>query len=145
MIKEKWWVQFCHRNRIGKTMHAYIQGGAKGAGPKDTKDTKLVFFYVVHPLKEMRGFGEFAGRIVGKAGKLWGSHGHETCLTSHEEYDNLTRGKEKIAFVRFEGLHEGSMPIPFLAISRTLGVERMPRRGRYVSREEAEELTELLR
>ncbi|KPV64766.1 MAG: hypothetical protein AOA65_0833 [Candidatus Bathyarchaeota archaeon BA1] len=48
MIKEKWWIRFCDLNRAGRAMHAYIQGGA--AGPKDAK---LIFFYVVHPFKEV--------------------------------------------------------------------------------------------
>lgn len=139
MIKEKWWIRLCERNRAGKAIHAYIQGGVGRP-----KDTQLVFFYVTYPFKEIRGFGEFIERIVGSSEELWASHGHETCLSSYEEYEDLMRGRGKVTFVRFKNLHEGSVPIPFNIISEVLGIHRIPRRGRYINKEEAEELITLL-
>lgn len=139
MIKENYWMRFCELNRAGKTTHAYIGGGA--APPKVVEQ---VFFYVVYPFREIRGFGEFIERIVDDPEKLWNSHGHETCLDSYEQYDDLMRGKEKATFVRFKNLYEGSKPIPFNTISMMLEIKRMPRRGRYVTKEQGDELIRLL-
>jgi len=139
MIKEKYWIRSCEQNRAGKTTHAYIGGGA--APPKNASQ---VFFYVVYPFREIRGFGEFIERIVDDSEKLWNSHGYETCLDSHEQYDDLMRGKDKATFVRFKNLHEGFKPIPFNMISVILEIEKMPRRGRYINKEQANELIRLL-
>jgi len=76
--------------------------------------------------------------------KLWNSYGPETCLYSYEEYDDLMRGKEKATFVRFKDLHEGFKPIPFNLISMILEIERMPRRGRYINKEQVDGLIKSL-
>ncbi|KPV64765.1 MAG: hypothetical protein AOA65_0832 [Candidatus Bathyarchaeota archaeon BA1] len=55
------------------------------------------------------------------------------------------RGKERVTFIRFENLYEGSMPVSFNIISKILGIKRMPRRGRYVNKGQAEELIRVLR
>ena len=134
-IEAKWWKRFCDQNREGKTLHVYVRKG--NVGPKDAR---LIFFYVTHPFKEIRGFAEFVDRIIGDADELWKDHGSETCLRSYEEFKNLMRGRRKATFILFRNLHELSKPVSFETISKVLGIRRMSRMGKYVTREESLDL-----
>ena len=135
MIKEKWWNEFRRLNRAGKTMPAYVQSG--WAPPKNAK---LIFFYVVKPVGEIQGYAEFHERIVGDAKALGKEYGHESCLGSEDEYDDLTKGKQKVTFIRFTNLHEAAKPIPSNDILTLLGTRRIPRKGFYINKETADGL-----
>jgi len=131
-IEARWWKRFCDRNRESKTLHAYIRRGSVGP-----KDARLILFYVTSPFKEIRGFGEFVDRISGDADELWRNHGSETCLRSYEEFKNLMDGRRKATFILFKNLHELSKPVSFETISKKLGIRRMSRMGKYITREES--------
>lgn len=138
MIKEKWWNEFCRLNRAGKTNHAYVQGGL--APPKNAK---LLFFYVVKPVGEIQGYAEFRERVVGETDAMWKEYGRESCL-SENQYDDLLKGTRKASFIRFTDLHEAANPIPLNNILASLGVNRLPRRGFYISKEVADTLIKIM-
>lgn len=131
-IAVKWWKQFCDRNKEGKTLHVYVRRG--NVGPKDTK---LILFYVTYPFKEIQGFGEFVDRISGDPDELWKNHSSESCLRSYAEFKNLMGERRKATFILFKNLHELSKPVPFETLSKKLGIRRMSRMGKYITREEA--------
>jgi len=138
-IKERYWNRFCRLNRAGKTTHAYVQ-----AGIIFLNSVELVFFYSVHPFKEVLGFADFLGREVGDSKELWGSYSQETCLTSYDEYVRLTRGKEKVTFIRFRNLHEASNVVTFDQVSDILQISRMPQIGMYLNKAQTDKLIKLL-
>lgn len=65
-------------------------------------------------------------------------------LKSYDEYIKLTRGKDKVTFIRFRNLHEASNYVSFDELSALLSIERMPQTGMYITREQADQLIELL-
>jgi len=125
---EKFWKRVCSQNSTGKAVHTFVRRGKVGP-----KKAKLLLFYVNHPVKEIRGIGEFVERIVGDADDLWNAHGHETCLKSYEEYTDFLQGRQNATFIRFKNLRE--LPAPILAsrISEVTGIGRMPRSGKYIN------------
>jgi len=139
-IEEKWWNRFSKDAESGKKVQAHVMGGRVGP-----KQTNLVIFYVISPIREIRGYGEFIERIVGDSKELWSIYGNETCLESYEEYYKLTRMKKDVTFIRFQNLHKGTNPIPFSTLSAILNIERMPRKGRYVNKQVVNELINLLK
>jgi len=139
-IEERYWNRFCRLKRTGKTVHAYVQ-----AGIILSSDVRLVFFYSVHPFKEILGFAEVLERIEGNEVDLWNSHGQETCLNSHDEYVELTRGKAIVTLIRFENLYEASDPVSFDRASPLLRTERMSQTGMYLDKEQTDELVDLLK
>ncbi len=132
---QKWWNRRLNKNRIGKTIHAFVRRGHVGP-----KDARFVLFYVKHPLKELRGRGEFIERITGNIDELWNSHSHETVFKSYKEYSKFLQGKTETTFVRLQNVQELSAPVSMQTVSRLLGVSRMPRGGRYIDREAFEKL-----
>ncbi|NIR87318.1 hypothetical protein GWO13_07025 [Candidatus Bathyarchaeota archaeon] len=132
---EKFWNRLCSQNRAGKTLHAFVRRGKVGP-----KKTELILFYVNHPLKEIRGVGEFIQRITGDADELWNAHGSETCLKSYEEYKDFLQGRPKATFIRFQNLRELSAPIPASRISKITGIGRMPRSGKYITKKTTNQL-----
>jgi len=95
---------------------------------------------VKHPLKEIRGRGEFIERITGSIDELWNSYNHETVFKSYKEYSEFLRGKTETTFIRLKNVRELPVPVSMQIVSRLLGVTRMPRGGRYVDRETFEKL-----
>lgn len=132
---EKWWRRLCSQNKVGKKIHAFIRRGLVGP-----KNAELVLFYVNHPFKEIRGFGKFIERITGNVDDLWNSHGHETILNSYKEYMDFLQGRTKATFIRFKNLRELAAPIPSSVLSQITGIGRMPRSGKYISKEMVREL-----
>jgi predicted transcriptional regulator len=45
-----------------------------------------VLFYINHPIREIRGTGDFEERVVGKIEELWRDYSGETVFKSHDEY-----------------------------------------------------------
>jgi predicted transcriptional regulator len=99
------------------------------------KNAKLLLFYIKHPVKEIRGSGEFIERITGDVDKLWANFGHETVFGSHKEYLTFMNGRSHATFIRFKNLREFSPPISMKVALQVTGVKQMPRGGRYVSKE----------
>jgi predicted transcriptional regulator len=132
---EKWWVRRISRNKAGKTLQSFVRRGAVGP-----KDVKLILFYIKHPLREIRGSGEFLERIVGDVDKLWTALGHETVFDSYQEYMAFMNGRTRATFIRFRNLQEFSAPVPVKDVSKVIRVSRMPRGGKYISKEMANAL-----
>ena len=132
---EKWWIRRVNKNKAGKSVQSFVRKGAVGP-----KDAKLILFYVKHPLREICGSGEFLERIVGDTDRLWSALGHETVFDSCQEYMAFMNGRARATFIRFKNLQEFSTPIPVKVFSQVIGVSRMPRGGKYISREMANAL-----
>jgi len=135
LSNEKWWNRRCDQNKAGKTLQAFVRRGTVGP-----KNTELIIFYITYPSKEIRGYGEFLERITGTTKELWNAYGHETVFKSYEEYMEFMGGKTKATFIRFKNLHELSSPILASEISKIAGIGRMPRMGKYISKETALQL-----
>ena len=135
LIDEKWWNRRCSQSKAGKTLQAFVRKGTVGP-----TSAELVFFYVKHPLKEIRGFGEFVERVKGDVDELWNKHGHETVFESRKEYMDFMQGRTKATLIRFKNLRLLSTPISLSVISQVTGIGRMPRGGRYINKEIAREL-----
>jgi len=127
---EKWWNRRLSQNRAGKKIHAFVRRGTVGP-----KNARFVLFYVKHPLREIRGVGEFIERIKGEADELWNDYGQETVFNSYKEYMEFLQGRTKTTFIRLKDIRELSSPIPLKTVLGMLGVNRMPRGGKYISKE----------
>ena len=106
-------------------------------GPKNTKH---LFFYVTHPHKDIRGYADFVERITGNAKDLWKSLGHESLLSSYDEYNDFLQGRKKATFVRFRNLKEFPKPIDTKSLAQIIGKERMPQQGMYITEKMAQQL-----
>jgi predicted transcriptional regulator len=135
LITPKWWDRLCDRSEAGKTFHAFVRRGLVGP-----KKTNRLLFYVTHPLKEIRGFAEFVERVTGQADDLWSAYRGETSPKSYKEYQEFLQGSAETTFIRFKNFKTLSQPISAKVIFRVVGVARMPRGGRYISREMTQKL-----
>jgi len=79
-------------------------------------------------------------RVIGAVDELWNTYGHETVFESRGEYVDFMQGRTKATFIRFKNLQELSAPIPFDLLSKTASIGRMPRGGKYISRETTNKL-----
>ena len=104
------------------------------------KNAKLLFFYVIHPRKDIRGFADFIERLTGDAEELWEKLGHESLLSSYEEYQDFLQGRKKATFIRFRNLREFPNPVPTKVIFQVIGKERMPQMGLYLNEKTAHKL-----
>ena len=116
-------------------MHAFVRKNIVGP-----KKAEMLLFYVTHPVKEIRGYGEFVERIVGDAEELWNACGSESCLNSYKEYNSFLQGRSKATFIRFKNLRELSPSIPASVIYQVLGIRRMSQNGRYINKKTTHEL-----
>jgi len=116
-------------------VHSFVRRGLVGP-----KNAKLLLFYVTHPRKEIRGIGEFIERITGNSEDLWKTYGHESLLTSYEEYMGFLQGRRKATFIRFKNLRELPEPRSSSVISQVIGMRRMPRMGTYITKEMVDQL-----
>jgi predicted transcriptional regulator len=132
---QKWWNRRISQNRAGKEIHAFVRRGIVGP-----KAAQYVLFYVKHPLREIRGRGEFIERVTGNVDELWKDYSHETVFKSHEEYFEFLQGRTKTTFIRLKDVRELSTSIPLKTVSGILGVNVMPRGGRYLNKETFEKL-----
>lgn len=131
---EKWWNRLCVRSE-NREVHTFIRRG--WVAPTNVK---LLLFYVTSPIREIRGTGEFIERVIGKADELWNRYSHETSLNSYEEYLNFMQGRKKVTFLRFRNFRKLAKPVPANTIFKVTGISRMPRGGKYISRETANQL-----
>jgi predicted transcriptional regulator len=132
---EKFWNRLCSQNRAGKQAHAFVRRGVVGP-----KNAKLLFFYVTHPHKDIRGFANFVERVTGDAETLWKSLGHESLLSSYEEYNDFLLGRKKSTFIRFRSLKEFPQPVTTKTMAQIIGRERMPQMGLYLTERTANQL-----
>jgi len=132
---EKFWNRLCSQNRAGKQAHAFVRRGVVGP-----KNAKLLFFYLTHPHKEIRGFADFMERVTGDSEKLWKSLGQESLLNSYDEYKDFLQGRKKATFIRFRNLKEFPKPVTTKAMTQILGRERMPQMGLYLTERTAQRL-----
>jgi predicted transcriptional regulator len=132
---EKWWKRRIGQNRAGKKIHTFVRRGAVGP-----KNARFVLFYVKHPVREIRGVGEFIERIKGDADELWNDYGHETVFESYDEYGEFLQGRNKTTFIRLKNLRELPRPISLQTVLSLLGISRMPRGGRYLKEAAFEKL-----
>jgi len=132
---EKFWNRLCSQNKTGKQTHAFVRRGVVGP-----KNAKLLFFYVTHPHKDIRGFAEFVERVTGDAEKLWKSLSHESLLSSYDEYNDFLQGRKKATFIRFRNLKKFPKPVTTKAMAQIIGRERMPQMGLYLTERTAHKL-----
>jgi predicted transcriptional regulator len=132
---EKFWKRLCSQNRAGKHAHAFVRRGVVGP-----KNAKLLFFYVTHPHKDIRGFADFIERVTGDAEDLWKSLGHESLLNSYDEYKDFLQGRKKATFILFRNLREFSTPVTIKNLSQIIGKEKMPQMGLYLTERMAYQL-----
>jgi predicted transcriptional regulator len=125
---EKFWNRLCNNKRAGKPVYAFVRRWVVGP-----KNAKILFFYMTHPRKDIRGFADFIERVTGDAKDLWKSLGHESLLNSYEEYLNFLQGRKKATFIRFRNLREFPNPVPAKIISQVIGIERNLRMGLYLT------------
>ena len=110
---------------------AFVRRG--NVGPVDAE---LLFFYVKHPVREVRGKAEFIERLAGDSEELWSKYGAETVFESYQEYKDFLDGREKTTFIRFKNLQEFAQPMPGKSfLEKTGGGSMLPRSGRYLSKE----------
>ncbi|RJS82560.1 hypothetical protein CW709_03415, partial [Candidatus Bathyarchaeota archaeon] len=100
------------------------------------KTAEKLFFYVVKPVGEIRGYADFYERVVGDRENLWERYGHESCLGSKDLYYKLVDGHVRVTFIRFKNLREALNPVKLDEILVHLGREKtIPRKGLYISEE----------
>jgi len=116
-------------------VHVFVRRGLVGP-----KNAELLLFYVTHPHKEIRGVGEFIERITGDAEDLWKTYGHESLLRSYKEYMDFMQGRRKATFIRLKNLRELPTPVRAKVISQVLGIRRMPRMGKYITKKMVHQL-----
>ena len=132
---EKFWNRLCSQNRTGKHIHAFVRRGA--VGPKNAKQ---LFFYVMHPRKDIRGYADFIERVTGDAEDLWKTLGHESLLNTYDEYRDFLQGRKKATFIRFKNLKELPKPVTTKEMTQIIGKERMPQIGLYITEGMAHQL-----
>ena len=135
LCDEKWWNRLCERSRGGRKIHAFVRKNR--VGPVEAQS---LLFYVKQPIMQIRGVADFIDRLAGDYKELWDKYGGETCLESFNEYLNFLQGRKKVTFIRFTNFRELENPTSMEAISKVLGVSRMPRGGKYINHETANQL-----
>lgn len=133
--KEKWWNRRVVQHLGGQKVHAFVRKNAVGP-----VNTTLLVFYVNHPVREVRGIGDFEERVVGKIETLWRDYSGETVFKSHDEYLDFMQGRTRATFIRFSNLRELSPPIPLKKVLQVIGISRLPRSGKYLSKETVNKL-----
>jgi len=140
MIRNEWWSEFQRHNREGKQVQSYVN-----VGEAPPKNTSKLFFYVVKPIGELAAHAEFIERKAGDAEEVWKEHGHESVLSSLEQYRDFLKNKRKVSFIRFKNLREANKPIPLNNLLMLLGLKRLSRRGFYVDKKTADRMVALMK
>jgi predicted transcriptional regulator len=131
----KWWRRLYKRGRNSNEPQVFIRRNRVGP-----LKTQKLLFYVKQPIMQIRGAAEFIERLVGDYKELWDTHGDETCLKNFDEYVDFLKGRKDATFIRFKDLHELKNPISMAMMRKVLGVGKMPRGGKYLNREMANQL-----
>lgn len=129
-------VRLCDRNGEGKETNVFVRRNRVGP-----LKARKIFFYVGKPLMQVCGVADFVERLVGDYKELRDGWRDETCLRDVREYVDFLRGRKTASFVRFTNFREFENPVPFEALIKAPRVLRMPRGGKYLNRETANQLT----
>ena len=132
---EKFWNRLCEQNKAGKQNHAFVRRSVVGP-----KETKKLFFYVTHPVKEIQGSADFVEYLSGCAKDLWASLGEESLLCSYDEYSEFLKGREKATFVRFKNLKIFPKAVPYKMMLSIIGKQHLPQGGMYITENMAKKL-----
>ncbi|MGQ9624052.1 MAG: hypothetical protein ACUVUF_01555 [Candidatus Bathycorpusculaceae bacterium] len=132
---EKWWKRLCESNRDSDKTQIFVRRNRVGP-----VSVEKLLFYVKRPLMQIRGVADFVERLSGNYKELWDLYGDETCLKDFKEYANFLGGREYATFIKFKNFHEFEAPIAMDVIRRVLGVKKIPRNGKYINRETANQL-----
>jgi len=133
---EKWWNRLCERNRSSNEVHVFVRRNRVGP-----LETRKLLFYVKKPIMQIRGVADFIERLAGDYKELWNTYGDETYLRTFDKYISFLKGRKAVTFIRFANFRELENPVSMAVISRVLGVFRVPRGGKYLNRETANQLT----
>lgn len=133
---EKYWNKLCERNRANEGIHAFVRKNQVGP-----RETQKLLFYVKRPIMQILGVADFLERVTGDREELWRKYGAESCFESSDEYSAFAQGREKMTFVRFKNFRELENALSKEVFSSVLGFSKMPRGGKYVSLENAKQLT----
>lgn len=136
LSEEKWWNRLCERNRNTNQIRVFVRRNRVGP-----LKTQKLLFYVKKPIMQIRGVADFIERLAGDYKELWNTYGNETCLKTFDEYVIFLKGRKTATFIRFTNFHELDSPVSMKAISKVLGVLRIPRGGKYLNRETTNQLT----
>jgi len=131
---EKWWNRLCERKSNG--IRVFVRRNRVGP-----LRTQKLFFYVKKPIMEIRGVAGFIERLVGDYKELWNIYGDESYLRTFDEYVSFLKGRKTATFIRFTNFLELDSPVSMKVIRKVLGVLTMPRGGKYLNRETANQLT----
>jgi len=134
--EEKWWDRLCARNRNSNKIRVFVRRNRVGP-----LKTQILLFYVKKPIMQIRGVADFIERLAGDYKELWNMYGNETCLKTFDEYVNFLKGRKTATFIRFTNFHELDSPVSMKVIRKVLGVLGIPRGGKYLNRETANQLT----
>lgn len=133
---EKWWNRLCERNRNNNEIRVFVRRNRVGP-----LKTEKLLFYVKKPIMQIRGVADFVERLAGDYKELWNMYGDETCLKTLDEYVSFLKGRKTATLIRFTNFHELNNPVSIKVISKVLGVLTIPRGGKYLNRETANQLT----
>ena len=133
---EKWWNRLCERNRNNNEIRVFVRRNRVGP-----LKTQKLLFYVKKPIMQIRGVADFIERLAGDYKELWNMYGDETYLKTFDEYVSFLKGRKIATFIRFTNFYELDSPVSMKVISKVLGVLTIPRGGKYLNRETANQLT----
>jgi len=131
----KWWEKLCQRTKRCGGVYAFVRRGCVGP-----LYAEKLLFYVKRPLMQIRGIADFVERVAGEADELWEKYGVETCLDSFESFCRFLGGRDKATFIRFTGFKELETPVSMDMLKKVLSISKIPRGGKYISREEVNQL-----
>ena len=133
---EKWWNRLCERNRNNNEIRVFVRRNRVGP-----LKTEKLLFYVKKPIMQIRGVADFVERLAGDYKELWNMYGDESYLETFDEYVSFLKGRKTVTFIRFTNFRELDGPVSMKVIRKVLGVLTMPRGGKYLNRETANQLT----
>ena len=122
-------------NSKGKKVHIFVRRGLRGP-----LKTKVLLFYVKHPIKEIRGVAKFVERFTGDKYEIWKKYGEGTCLKNYKEFLQFLGKREKVTFIKFRGFRELPSPISSQHLFKKVSISRMPRGGKYLNKETVNQL-----
>ena len=133
---EKWWNRLCERNRNNNEIRVFVRRNRVGP-----LKTEKLLFYVKKPIMQIRGVADFVERLAGDYKELWNMYGDESYLETFDEYVSFLKGRKTVTFIRFSNFRGLDSPVSMKVISKVLGVLTIPRGGKYLNRETANQLT----
>ncbi len=119
---EKWWNRRLKRNKTGKAGYPFVRRG--GVRPKETQK---IFFHVMQPMKQIKGFSQFLKRTNGKSEGLLNRYSPETGFESTGECDSFVDGGDNVALIGFKNMEEFETLMEVDVVYAAKDAEKMPR------------------